>query len=119
MCVDCEFEAARVLLLGNLNPSGKMYSEYLRALVDIDFTLIAQAADRKEKEKISQELVTFFAKLQENTGDPYFFYKQGQQYLFVGNKAEARRFFVKAFDASPEDAFYKASAKKLAEKLNK
>lgn len=117
LCEVNDFKAARRLLLDNLNPSSRMYPELLVKLVDIDFILMAQAAERKEKEKIRQELITLFTKLQESTGDPYFFYKLGQQHLSMGNKVEARRFFVKAFDAAPEDAFYRLPAKKLAEKL--
>jgi hypothetical protein len=117
LCEGNDSKAARRLLLDNLNPSGKMYAELLVKLVDVDFTLMAQAADRKEKEKLRLELVTLFTKLQESTGDPYFFYKLGQQHLSGGNKVEACRCFAKAFEAAPEDAFYKLPAKKLAEKL--
>ncbi len=116
-CAAKDFKGARRLLLGKLDPSSTMYTRMLLKLIDIDMTLIDEATDRKEKGHIRQEIITLLTKVQESTGDPYFLYKLGQQHLSMGNKAEAGKFFAKAFESAPEDAFYKLPAKKLAEKL--
>ena len=62
-------------------------------------------------------MADLYMKLHARSGDPLYLYKSGQMYLFMGKKAEARQSFAKAYEAAPENAFYRVAAGKLAEKL--
>jgi len=117
LCGVGDFKSARRLLLDNLNPSSAIYPQILLKLANVDGRLLEQAASIQEKEQIRKELISMLKKLQDNTGDPYFLYRLGQQFLFAGEKTEAQKYFAKAYEAAPEGAHYKMAAKKLAEKL--
>lgn len=112
-----DLESARHLLLNNLNPSSGVYPKMLLKLINIDENRLRRAEDKRTREDIREEIIGLLAKLQVCTGDPYFLYKLGQQYMFLGNKVEAHNHFIRAFEAAPENTDYKLPAKKLADKL--
>lgn len=110
-------EEARDLLLNKLGDNTKLYEEFVRLLVTVDLKRIQATKDRSEISKIREEIIELHVKLQVRTSDPFLYYRIGQLYLNNGNKSDAQKYFAKAYEASPETAYYKSAAKKLAEKL--
>jgi hypothetical protein len=79
--------------------------------------LLHKEHDKNKVLELRQEIVNFLLKLQEKNGDPLYFYRIGQFYLQSGDRMNAQRYFSEASLRSPEGAYYKLAAKKLAEKL--
>jgi hypothetical protein len=112
-----DFEGARRLLLTNMNEASDYYRDVLKQLIDVDGERLAFTTSKAKQAEIRVEQAELYKKLHAKTGDPLYLYKTGQMYLFMGKNAVARQFFAKAYDAAPENAFYRLAAKKLAEKL--
>lgn len=111
-------DEARALLLDNLSSDRKLYGDFLQKLISIDGMCMSKTRDRKKILKLRGEMIDLLVKLQAHTSDPYYYYRIGQLYLFNNNKAAASKYFAKAYEAAPDDVFYKAAAKKMADKFS-
>jgi cytochrome c-type biogenesis protein CcmH/NrfG len=101
-----------------MNERNRNYLSQARRLIEID-TSLAKETDSPEKEQeIRAELSELFKKLHSRTGDPFYLYRIGQNYMIMKNMPEARRYFAQAYEAAPDYAYYKEPAKKLAETLH-
>jgi predicted negative regulator of RcsB-dependent stress response len=110
-----KLDDARQLLRANLNDKSEFYKQVVEMLIYVD----GQIIDKGSEAEIRAELAELTKILYERTGDPLYYYKLGQINLRMGNKAEARKYFVMAYESAPADAFYRLPAKTLAEKLQK
>jgi len=112
-----DLSGAKELLLRNIENSGVLYPRVLENLVTVNMHLLAKEKKRIEVLKLQEETVGFLLKLQEKSGNPFYYYRIGQFYLGIGKKSEAQDYFSKASLLSPQGAYYKPAAKKLAETL--
>jgi tetratricopeptide (TPR) repeat protein len=71
------------------------------------------------RDATQRENLEVLQKLLELTHDPFYHYRIGQTYLFIGNRAAAQKSFADAYHALPEDSLYKAPAKTLADRLKR
>lgn len=108
---------AKKLLLRNIENSGVMYPRILENLVTVNMQLLGQEKNKNTVLELREEIVGYLLKLHEKSGDPFYYYRIGQFYLGTGNKPEAQSYFAKAALFSPDGAYYKKAATKLAEKL--
>jgi tetratricopeptide (TPR) repeat protein len=117
MAAENDLEGGRKLLLARLDAPGKQYDKILLELLAIDDKRVNQARSGAKKLEIHAEQIDLLMKLYARTSEPFYCYRIGQMYLFMNKKREARVFFEKAYEKAPDNAYYKSSAKKLAEKL--
>ena len=110
-------KGAKQLLLASLNPDSNVYSSILAKLVTTDQCLLDASVSGREKTQLRGEIIGLLEKLHGISGDPFYYYKLGQQHLAAGDKAKARAFFSKAASSAAEGADYKVAAGKLAERL--
>lgn len=101
----------------NYDASKPMYDSYLKNLAYLNSRLILTVDDKRKKRGLEEENIELMIKLQAYTGDPYLYYNIGKLYLVIKDNTNASRYFSLAAERSPENAFYKAPAQKLAERL--
>ncbi|HWI41907.1 MAG TPA: hypothetical protein VNX25_10510 [Verrucomicrobiae bacterium] len=94
-----------------------MYELYLRTLASLYGKLQAQETRKPEIRRIQRRIIHLTEELQSVTGDPYLCYHIGQLYIFAGDNRSAVQWFQKVLDHAPTDAFYRAPAKRLVERL--
>jgi hypothetical protein len=109
--------AIRLLKDKNYDSTKPMYKEYLEIMLGLNGKLDVSKLDVKKITEIKKENIDYLIKLQAFTGDPLYYYRLGQISLVDGNRSEARRFFMLAANYAKPNAFYRAAAVKLAEKL--
>jgi tetratricopeptide (TPR) repeat protein len=118
MAADGDLEGARSLLLKSLDERSRNYNLLVKRLIEID---TKRASDTKNPQKIKEirtELVFLLEKMHGRTGDPFYLYRIGQNYMIMKDKQQARNYFKKAYEAAPDGAYYKEPARKLAETLH-
>lgn len=109
--------AIRLLKNKKYDNSKPMYKEYLEMMLNLNGRLELSDLDAKRVAKINKENLDYVMKLYAYTGDPLYYYRLGQMSLADGNRSDARRYFMLAATNAPPNAFYRAAAAKLAEKL--
>jgi len=117
MAANGDLTGAKKLLLRNIDDSGVFFIAIVEQLISIDMKLLNTERNAKKKQELRQEIVAYMLKLQGRSGDNLYFYRLGQFYLHSGDRVNAQRYFSEAFLRSPDGAYYKLAAGKLAEKL--
>jgi tetratricopeptide (TPR) repeat protein len=112
-----DLHGAKKLLSRNIENSGVLYPRILENLVTVNMQLLGQEKNKDKIIKLQDETIGYMLKLYEKSSNPFYYYRIGQFYLSIGNKPEAQRYFSMASLSSPEGAYYKQAATKLAEKL--
>lgn len=110
-------EARDILLAKKYDKSKPLYVDYLEMLIAIDEKILLQPG-YKERGLIEQEVRVALLSLAEVSGDPLHYYRIGKNFLAIGMTAEAATYFKLAYEKSSDNAFYKAAAKRLAEKYS-
>lgn len=110
---------ARTLLKSALKEERKLYDEFLKKLIAIDEACFKENIGPGLSQELRLEIVTLTEKLQERSQDPFYLYRIGQLYLSMGNQDKASSYFARAYQESPNGAYYKTAAHKLAEKLKR
>jgi len=110
-----------IALLLNLHytRSEPFYDYYLRQLLYFYGLLEQKQTSQKELHAIRMKQIDLTSELQSVTGDPYLLYRLGQLYLSVKDERNAATYFAKAFEKSPDNAYYKEPARKLAARLSR
>lgn len=117
MAAEGDLEGARSFLIQSINEESKNYLSQARRLIEIDMSLVKVTKDPEKVQELRAELSELFKKMHLRTRDPFYLYRIGQNYMIMKNMQEARRFFAQAYEAAPDNAYYKEPAKKLAETL--
>ncbi|NVN99048.1 MAG: hypothetical protein HXX17_06955 [Geobacteraceae bacterium] len=117
IAADGDLNGAKKLLLRNIEDSGSMYPSIAERIISINMKLISGERNSIKIKELRNEILTLLLKLQEQSGDPFYYYRIGQFHLSIGDRTTAQRSFSEAYLKSPEGAYYKPAAKKLAEKL--
>lgn len=74
---------------------------------------------RSEQKSIIQKLIDCYVYLYNDALEPFVAYRCGQLLLMNGEGKRAAEMFLKAYNTSTDDAYYKSAAKKLADALSK
>ena len=111
-------EAREILINKKYQPDKPLYVDYLEMLIALDEKMLLQP-DLEGRTHIQQEVDDSLLKLAEVSGDPLYYYRVGKKFLASGMKEDAAKYFKLAYERSPDSAFYKFSAKTLAEKLSR
>jgi protein O-mannosyl-transferase len=119
MAAENDLEGSRKLLLAKLQTPGKQYVEIVKELIVVDEKRADQTRNASKRFEIHSEQIDLLTKLYTRTSDPFYSYRIGQIYLFMGKKSKARSFFEKTYERAPDSAYYKLPAKRLAEKLKR
>lgn len=119
MAAEGDLIGAKKLLLRNIEDSGVLFPRIAEHLITVDTTLLNKERDKQKRRALEEEIIELLLKTREQTGNPFYFYRIAQTYLNFGNKKEAQHYFNEAYLRSPDNAYYKQAAKKLAETLNK
>lgn len=112
-----DLSGAKQLLLRDIENSGVLYPRILENLVTVNLQLLAREKNREKVLELQEETVGYLLKLQEKSGNPFYYYRIGQFYLNIGDKRQAQRYFAEASLRSPEGTHYKLAAEKLSKKL--
>jgi uncharacterized protein HemY len=96
-----------------------MYDQYLQNMIYLNSQLAETLNDGREKGALQKEIIELTIKLQQHTKDPYIYYNIGKLFLAVQDEKQAADYFQLAAEKSPDNAFYKEPARKLAERLRK
>lgn len=117
LAAEGDLSGAKKLLLRNIEDSGVFYANIAEQIISIDMNLLSKERNERKKQELRQEVVRLLLKLSETSNDPLYYYRIGQFYLHTGDKAKAQHYFAEAYQRSPDGAYYKPAAKKLADKL--
>lgn len=109
---------ARMLILDKRHKEGQLYHTFIKLLIVADSELLATASGA-EREAILSELIASNRELYAAYRDPFYYYRLGQLYLLVPDRASAVTCFKLAEKESPPDSHYKRAAGRLAERLSK
>lgn len=108
-------EGARKLLFSKTyDKSISFYKDYPNAIIAFDGMIIAKSDNGRLKAELYNEIIAMIKELHDCTGDPFYYYRAGQQYLALKRVSEAKRYFRLAYEQAPEDAYYRTAAKKLS-----
>ena len=108
---------ARKAVLKTFTGKSSAKVESLVMLAKIDENRLGNAQNTAIRNKIALDLVDTYKYIYEKNRNAINLYRSGQLSLMLGRTAEAAGFFQQAYERSPDDAFFKEAAKKLAEKL--
>jgi tetratricopeptide (TPR) repeat protein len=113
--------ADAVALLKSRNEDGSkpLYDQYLKNLIYLNSRLADSQDDPRKSTALRKENIELLIKLQQINGDIYQFYLIGKEYLGVGDKQNAARYFRMAYERSAPEVFYHEPARKLAERLER
>jgi tetratricopeptide (TPR) repeat protein len=111
-----KIDEARKVLKPMAEKSWRNQVRSIEALLKIDENLMMDPK-RKDTVEIGGEVVGLLETLQKKTGNPFYYYRLGQTYLILKNRAEAQKMFEKAYLYAPATAYYREPAGKLAKKL--
>lgn len=114
---DGKLDEAHRMLAENLDRRSKHYVAILKKIVEVNERRISSAGSPDELESIRRENVEHLIELHKTTGDPFYYYRIGQAYLALKDNVSARSYFILAADKSPEGAYYREPARKLARNL--
>lgn len=117
MAAEGDLIGAKKLLLRNIEDSGVLFPRIAEHLITVDTTLLNKERDKLKRRALEEEIIDLLLKIREQTGNPFYYYRIAQTYLNFGNRKEAQRYFNEAYLRSPDNAYYKQAAKKLAETL--
>lgn len=117
LAAEGDLSGAKKLLLRNIEDSGVFYTNIAEQIISIDMNLLNKERNKRKKQELRQEVVRLLLKLSETGNDPLYYYRIGQFYLHAGDKTNAQHYFAEAYQRSPDGAYYKQAAKKLADKL--
>jgi hypothetical protein len=112
-----DLDGARFLLLESMDERSKNYLLLVGRLLEVDERRLKKTANPATVEQIRDEMAGLLQKMYSGTGDSFYLYRLGQNYMSRNRMAEARHYFAKAYEAAPDDAYFKQPAKKLAETL--
>lgn len=119
MAAEGDLLGAKKLLLRNIEDAGVLFPRIAEHLITVNTTLLNKERDTLKRHALEAEIIELLKKMREQTGNPFYFYRIGQTYLNFGNKKEAQYYFNEAYLRSPDNAYYKQAARKLADNLNK
>ena len=110
------YEKRRILLseIGN-KPDGD--AELLKLLNKFDERILGEKISLQRKQKIVTDMLATNEILYLKTHEPHYLYRSGQLALSVGDKQAAAVYFNKAYEKARPDAYYRESARRLADKL--
>lgn len=114
---DGKLDEAHQMLVENLDRRGKHYAAILKKLVEVNERRIKAAGSTDRLDNIRRENVKHLIELNKATGDPFYYYRVGQAYLALNDNEAARGYFILAASKSPEGAYYREPARKLATNL--
>lgn len=118
MAANGDAEEAKIFLSSKpCDEANSFYKKYLETILGLNNKILQETDDPKKIKVLKNEAMDILKKLQVYTNDPYYYYRMGQLYMFDKKNKEAKYYFRLAYEKSPDDAFYKLAAKKLAEKL--
>lgn len=112
-----DLEGARELLRELLKDPGKHEESIVKKLIAVNLKMLGKNIGIERKKAIRNEVIDLLKKEETLTGDPYYFYRIGQECLVSRRVGEAREYFARAYQAAPDGAYFKEPAKKLAENL--
>jgi hypothetical protein len=95
----------------------KMNERALRLYAVIRAKMLRDKDFIEDKDALYRDVQDTYALIFKKTKDPLYLYRSGQIALSMKNFGEAQQLFQEAFDKSPEDAYYKKAAGKLARKM--
>ncbi len=110
-------EEARKILIASIQNKRTANPEALKMLARIDEQRLFEARSRSEQIAIAQKIIDTHDHIYSKTHDPFCLYRAGQLLLFAGERQRAGEYFRCAYEAAPDGAYFKAPAKKLAERL--
>lgn len=111
-------EEALSILAASYKSKQAAETKVLKLEARIYENLLFTSKSSVEAATLSRLLIENYQHIFTKERDPYIMYRRGQLLLFMGKKKEAAMDFDRAFKDSPDGAFYKLAAKKLAEKLS-
>lgn len=117
MAAEGDLIGAKKLLLRNIEDSGVLFPRIAEHLITVDTTLLNKERDKLKRRALEEEIIDLLLKTREQTGNPFYYYRIAQTYLNFGNRKGAQHYFNEAYLRSPDNAYYKQAAKKLAETL--
>ena len=82
-----------------------------------DYELLKSLYPGPERDEVVAELIKVSEVLFSKTGNAHYLYNNGQLLLEIGDTKGASACFERSYHAAPEDAYYRTSARRLAEKL--
>ena len=91
----------------------------LEMLININERMVVQTNDPEMQRKYYLEMLESLTRLQALSRNPFYWYRLGRVYLWLGEKDEARRCFTEAARRLPPGSPYIAAALKLAEDLSR
>jgi len=112
-----EFDKARTIVLGHLDPINKQYYELLQLLLKINDQRIGEAKTLEEKSTIQQESLGWLNEQQKLSPRSFTLYRMGKLLLSMGRKAEALESFRTALRGADPDAFYRPATESFIAKL--
>lgn len=110
--------AAKILDERKCDQSSPLFKDCTEAFIRLNNTIIDQHnLPGTFARKLYLENIEYVKQIQNNTGDPFYYYRIGQMYLGVKDKKKAAEYFKYAAERSPDGAYYKEPARKMARKF--
>ena len=104
-----------------INASGRERSEEDTSLLTIlrrtDYALLKSEPAGPGKDALVSELIEVSEIISSRTGEPLLLYNNGQLFLERGDLKNAAACFARSYHAASDDAYFKESARRLAENL--
>lgn len=112
-----KLDEARIVVLKTFTEKGSAKVESLVMLAMIDEKRMGKAQTIPARNKIALDLLDTYKYIYGKNKNAINLYRSGQLSLLLGRTADAAGYFQQAYDLSPEDAFFKEAARKLADKF--
>lgn len=112
-------EQAGKVLHNSIKDKRSANLDVLNMLKKVDEGRLINASDMKLKISIAKEIIDTNEHIFAKTRAPICYYRNGQLALFTGDKPKAASYFKYAYNLAPDDAYFKKSARTLADMLAK
>lgn len=118
MATNKDVKGAISLLKGvDCQESNPFFKDYLQSRIRLNGIMLQETRNAELIHSINVENIELTKKLLALSGDPYNYYQIGKLCMIAGDNKQAVEYFRLAVEKSPENAFYKEPARKLAERL--
>lgn len=111
-------DGARATLLAAVGKNPKKRYALLQLLIKVNNDRLGKISDQALRVEILSENIGWLTEQQQLRPNPFTLYRIGKQYLMLGDKESALKFFKDAYAKAPADAHYVGAAAKFIEKLS-
>jgi len=110
-----DYDGARKILRETLAEPGKQEVEIIQRILKLNELEVKKGL--AEKGEFYGENVVLLTRLRTITGDPFYFYRLGQEHLFHGDNVKACEAFKEVVARAPQKMYYRAAAEKLLKNI--